>query len=74
MARAGCLISYGPINEELRRRTAAFVAQILRGVPAGDLPIEGPVNYEFVINLKTARALGLSLSPTILARAEEVIE
>ena len=74
MARAGCLIGYGPVNEELRRRTAAYVAQILRGVPAGELPIEGPVNFEFVINLKTARSLGLTLPPTILARADEVIE
>ena len=74
MARAGCLIGYGPVNEELRRRTAAYVAQILRGVPAGTLPIEGPVNFEFVINLKTARSLGLNLPPAILARADEVIE
>jgi putative tryptophan/tyrosine transport system substrate-binding protein len=74
MARAGCLIGFGPVNEELRRRTAAYVAKIFRGVPAGELPIEGPVNFEFVINLKTAHALGLTLPPTILVRADEVIE
>jgi putative tryptophan/tyrosine transport system substrate-binding protein len=74
MAREGCLLSYGPVNAELRRRTAAFVAQILRGVPAGDLPIEGPVTFEFVINLRTAAALNLKMPPTILARADEVVE
>jgi putative ABC transport system substrate-binding protein len=74
MAREGCLLSYGPVNAELRRRTAAFVAQILRGVAAGDLPIEGPVTFEFVINLRTAAALNLKMPPTILARADEVVE
>ncbi|MET3841795.1 ABC transporter substrate-binding protein [Bradyrhizobium sp. OAE829] len=74
MAREGCLLSYGPVNAELRRRTAAFVAQILRGIPAGDLPIEGPVAFDFVINLRTADALNLKMPPTILARADEVVE
>ena len=74
MARDGCLLSYGPVNADLRRRTAAYVAQILRGVPAGDLPIEGPSTFEFVVNLRTARTLGLTIPPTLLARADEVIE
>ncbi len=74
MARAGCLVSYGPVNAELRRRTAAYVAQILRGVPPGDLPIESPASFEFVVNLKAAKALGLDIPPSLLARADEVIE
>jgi putative tryptophan/tyrosine transport system substrate-binding protein len=74
MARDGCLVSYGPVNADLRRRTAAYVAQILRGVPAGDLPIESPTTFEFLVNLKTARALNLTIPSTLLARADEVIE
>ena len=54
MAESGCLMAYGPLKEELTRRTAAYVVQILRGVPPGDLPIETPTHFEFVLNLKTA--------------------
>jgi putative tryptophan/tyrosine transport system substrate-binding protein len=74
MAREGCMIGYGPDNGEMRRRTADFVVRIFRGVPPGELPIEGPTHYAFAINLKTARALRLELPPTLLLRANEVIE
>ena len=74
MAEGGCLMAYGPRNEELLRRTAAYVVQILRGVPPGELPIEGATHFEFTLNLKTATALGLQLAPSLLIRADEVIE
>jgi ABC-type uncharacterized transport system substrate-binding protein len=74
MAQSGCLLGYGPSRSELRRRTAHLVAQIFRGALPGDLPIEQPTHYEFAVNLKTAKALGLTIPPTILARADEVIE
>jgi putative ABC transport system substrate-binding protein len=74
MAQSGCLLGYGPSRSELRRRTAHLVAQIFRGAAPGDLPIEQPTHYEFAINLKTARALGLAVPQSILARADEAIE
>jgi putative ABC transport system substrate-binding protein len=74
MAQSGCLLGYGPSRSELRRRTASLVAQIFRGAPPGDLPIEQPTHYEFAINLKTAKALGLTVPQLILGRADEVIE
>lgn len=74
MAQSGCMLGYGPNRPELRRRLAHFVARIFQGAAPGDLPIEQPTHYEFVINLKTANALGLTLPPSILARADEVIE
>ena len=74
MAEVGCLLAYGPLNEELTRRVAAYVVQILRGTPPGELPIETPTHFEFAINLKTAAALSLQLPPTTLIRADEVIE
>src|SRR5918993_1423704 len=73
-ARKGCLLGYGPNPADLRRRTADFVARILRGTPAGELPIEDPTSFELVVNLKTARALGIELPPLLLAQADEVIE
>jgi putative ABC transport system substrate-binding protein len=73
MAESGCLMAYGPLNEELTRRTAAYVVQILRGVLPGDLPIETPTHFEFVINLRTAADLGVRLEPATLVRADEVI-
>ena len=70
----GGLISYGPNIVEMTRRSAAFVDKILKGANPADLPIEGPTRFELAINAKSAKALGLSLSPMLLARADEVIE
>jgi putative ABC transport system substrate-binding protein len=69
MAQPGCRLGYGPSRTKLRRRTAHLVAQILRGAPPGDLPIEQPTHYEFAVNLKTAKALGLTVPQSILGRA-----
>jgi putative ABC transport system substrate-binding protein len=73
-SKQGCLIGYGPDMAELRRQAADDVAHIFRGAPPGELPIEGPTHFDFVVNLKTAKALGLTVPPSILARADEVIE
>ena len=73
-AEHGCLIGYGPDLAELQRRAVDYVARIFRGASAAELPIEGPTHYEFAVNLKTAKALGLTVPPSILARADEVIE
>jgi putative ABC transport system substrate-binding protein len=73
-ARDGGLLAYGPDRVDIYRRAASYVDRILRGEKPGDLPVQLPVKYEMVLNLKTARALGLAVPLSILVRADEVIE
>lgn len=74
IARAGSLLAYGPSLPDLMRRAATYVDKILKGAKPADLPVEQPVEFEFVVNLKTARALGLTMPQSVLQQATEIVQ
>ena len=72
--QAGGLMSYGPDSADIYRRAAVYVDKVLKGRPPSDLPVQQPIKYDLMINLKTAKTLGLTIPPVVLMRAERVIK
>jgi len=70
---AGCLMSYATNNTESYRRAAVFVDKILKGTKPADIPVEQPMRFEFIVNLKTAKQIGVTIEPNVLVRANRVI-
>ena len=73
-AEAGGMVAYGPSYAELYRRAATYVDKILKGTPPADLPVEQPTKFEFIVNLKTAKQIGVTIPPNLLVRADRVIK